>query len=465
MKILSRLAVVALLFACAMVAADRPNIVFFISDDHGYIDSPVYGSHAVRTPNMQRLAAAGAKFTNAFVGSPACAPSRAILLTGLMSARNGVEANHTPIRDGLRVLPQTMDALGYEVAMFGKVGHGKDPRWDPYVVPATVRNGPLDTDLQPEKVVEYLERRHDDKPAFLMVGTHSPHVYWPPNQGYDPNEVELPPNFTDTPETREYRAMYYTDVSLMDERMGVVYDAVRRHLGENTLFLYTSDHGAQWPFGKWNLYDAGIRTPLLAVWPGVIEPGTSSDALISFVDFLPTFVELAGGPAPRWVDGESFLPVLRGESQRHREEIFAIHAGDGAMNVYPCRAIRTERFKLILNLHPEFRYTTHIDKGKNPDGLEFWYSWEDKALKDPAAARIVKAYHQRPAIELFDVTLDPHELRNLADHEAYADVKADLLARLEEWMVLQHDERRHFHAPRLLSDPELPAVGAPPSRR
>ncbi len=465
MRTLARLTVFLWMAAVAVLAAERPNIVFFISDDHGYLDSPVYGSHAVRTPTMERLAAAGARFTNAFVGSPSCAPSRAILMTGLMSARNGVEANHTSIRDGLRLLPQHMEALGYEVAMFGKVGHGADPRWAPYVIPATVRHGALDVDLQPERVVEYLESRSADQPAFLLVGTHSPHVYWPQNQGYDPAEAELPPNFIDTPETRRYRTMYYTDVSLMDQRLGVVYDAVRANLGDNTLFIYTSDHGTQWPFGKWNLYDAGIRTPLLAVWPGVIEPGSTNPAMVSFVDLLPTFVELAGGGPLNWIDGKSFLAALRGETDRHRDQVFVTHAGDGVMNVYPCRAIRTERFKLILNLHPEFRYTTHIDKGKNPDGLEFWYSWEDKAAEDPKAAAVVKAYHERPAVELYDVNRDPHEMRNLAGQAAYRDVEADLLARLDEWMALQGDDGRHFNTPRLLADPEKPAVGAPPSRR
>ncbi|MBI1353050.1 MAG: sulfatase-like hydrolase/transferase [Acidobacteria bacterium] len=465
MKILPRLATLALLLHCVLQAAERPNVVFFISDDHGYLDSPVYGSRAVRTPNLEKIAAAGAKFTNAFVGSPSCAPSRAILLTGLMSARNGVEANHTAPREGLKVLPQTMDALGYDVALFGKVAHGKDPRWDPYVHDAVIRHGPLDLDLQPEKVVEYLEGRSKDRPAFLMVGTHSPHVYWPPNNGYDPKEVELPPNFIDTPETRRYRTMYYTDISLMDERLGVVYDAVRKHLGDNTLFVYTSDHGAQWPFGKWNLYDSGIRTPLLAVWPGVIQAGSVNPALVSFVDFLPTFVEMAGARPPGWIDGRSFLPVLRGESRKHRDEVYATHSGDGRMNVYPCRAIRTERYKLIVNLYPEFRYTTHIDKGKNPDGLEFWYSWEDAAKQDPAAARIIRAYHERPAEELFDLSSDPYEMHNLADDPALAALKGELRAKLDEWMALQNDQRKYFAEPRLLANPEEPAQGAPPERR
>jgi len=442
------------------LAAAQPNIVFFISDDHGYLDSGPYGSEAGRTPNLDQLAADGAKFTNVFVGSPACAPSRAILMTGLMSARNGVQANHTPIREGLKLLPERMEQAGYDVALFGKVTHGrKDPRAEPYYHEATIRHGPLDTDLQPEKVVEYLAERDSDKPLLLMVGTHSPHVYWPENDGYDPDEVELPPSFIDTPETRQYRTMYYTDVSLMDERLGVVREGVKKHLGADTLFIYTSDHGAQWPFGKWNLYDSGIRVPFLAAWPGKLPPGSTRKALISFVDFFPTFLELAGERPVEGLDGRSFARVLRGASDEHRQEVFATHSGDGRMNVYPMRAIRTARYKLIVNLFPQFRYTTHIDKGKNLDGLEFWDSWERAAEGDERATQVVRAYHVRSPVELFDVRRDPHELRNLAGDSAYSQAQAELLTRLEQWLAIQNDPKKYYNEPRLLRDPELPPTG------
>lgn len=442
------------------LAAAQPDIVFFISDDHGYLDSGPYGSQVVRTPNLDRLAADGAVFRNVFVGSPSCAPSRAILLSGLMSSRNGVQANHTPIRDGLRLLPDLMEQAGYEVAMFGKVAHGRgDKRLEPYYHEATVRHGPLDVDLLPEKVVEFLAERESRKPLLLLVGTHSPHVYWPENDGYDAAEVELPPTFHDTLETRRYRTRYYTDVSLMDERLGVVREGVRRHLGDDALFLYTSDHGAQWPFGKWNLYDSGIRVPFIAAWPGKLPPGSRRDALISFVDLLPTFLDLAGARPVDAVDGLSFGDVLRGWSDQHRQAIFATHSGDGRMNVYPMRTIRTERYKLILNLYPEFRYTTHIDKGKNLDGLEFWESWERDAATDAHAAKVVAAYHERAPVELYDLDNDPHEQRNLAADFAHAGIQSELMERLAQWLAVQDDPKKPFAEPRLLANPEEPAQG------
>ncbi len=435
------------------LAADAapPNIVLFLSDDHGYLDSSVYGSRVVKTPTMDRLAAQGVKFTRAFVGSPSCAPCRAILYTGLMSARNGAEANHSGLRPGVKTLPGYLKELGYQVVLCGKRHLKPESQYGFEFVKSVVRKGPLNNDLDTAAVAGFLARRRDKRPLCLVVCSHSPHVYWPPNDGYDPREVELPPTFIDTPETRAYRTQYYTDITLMDRRLGEVYDAVSKSLGKNTLFLYTSDHGAQWPFAKWNLYDSGIRVPLLAVWPGKLPAGGTSDILVSFADFLPTFIELAGGDPPKELDGKSFAPALRGEPFAGREELFATHSGDGKMNVYPMRCLRTQSHKYILNLHPEFEYTTHIDKGNNKDGLTFWKSWERTAENgDEKARAIVRRYHQRPREELYDLRRDPFETNNLAGDPANAKLLGELRGKVRSWMQAQHDEGKVFDTPRLL---------------
>lgn len=446
------------LLAPAMASAveQRPNLVLFLSDDHGYWDSPVYGSKVVETPNLERLARDGMTFTHAFVGSPSCAPSRAILMTGLMSARNGAQANHSQVRPEVKTLPTYLKECGYRVAHFGKSHFNPPSKYRDFEFVRSVhRHGPLDADLDTDAVERWLaeSRESDDRrPVCMVVCSFSPHVYWPENDGYDTGNVELPPTFVDTPETREYRTQYYTDVTLMDRRIGKVYDSVRRHLGDNTLFLYMADHGAQWPFGKWNLYDAGIRVPSLAVWPGVISPGSRTEAMVNSVDLLPTFVELAGGTVPETLDGRSFAKVLRGQTDQHRTHIHSTHSGDGDMNVYPMRSVRTRKFKYILNLHPEFEYTTHIDKGNNKDGLKFWKSWERAAETDPKAATLVRRYHQRPREELYDVEADPHELTNLADHPDHQATLAKLRERVETWMQEQGDEGQVFGKPRFLSD-------------
>jgi arylsulfatase A-like enzyme len=372
-------------------------------------------------------------------------------MSGLMPARNGALPNHSGLSSGIKTLPSYLAEAGYHVAHFGKShfqprANYPDMEW----VPSEIKGGTLNNDLDTNAFERWLEDK-PRQPCCLIVCSHSPHVFWPENAGYDPARVELPPTFVDTPETRSARTSYYTDITLADRQLGVVYEACRRRLGENTLFIYTSDNGAQWPFAKWSLYDAGIRVPFIAAWPGVIKPGSKTGALISFCDLLPTFLELAGARVPQWIDGKSFATVMRGTAREHRSEVYAAHSGDGNMNVYPMRAVRTEQFKYILNLHPEFEYTTHIDRAGDRDGKSYWESWVRKARNDASAAAIVRRYHRRPAEELYDTQADPHEMRNLAAEARQARMLADLRARVKAWMKSQDDEGRVFGTPRLLS--------------
>ncbi len=427
--------------------AARPDLVVFLSDDHGQLDSTPYGAPDVHTPNMQRLADAGLTFDRAFIASPACAPSRAAMLTGLMPARNGAEANHTYKRDDVASLPEVLRKLGYQTAAFGKVAHGpKDVARHGFDVFNAAYAAPV--------VEKFLRERDSTKPLCLFVGTHEPHVPWPRLEGYDPTQVKLPPTFIDTPETRDFRARYYTDVTTADTELGQIRALARQHLDpKRTLFIYTSDHGAQWPFGKWNLYDSGIRVPFIAAWEGVIRPGTRTAAMVQWIDLLPTLIDAAGGQMPPDLDGRSFLPVLRGTRDKLREVIFTTHSGDGSMNVYPIRSLRTADWKLILNLHPEFAHTTHIDKALARDGGLYWISWYEAARTNSAAAAIVHRYHARPAVELYDLRADPFEQTNLATVAAQAGRIQELRSQLEAWMRTQGDRQTVYNSPRLLADP------------
>ena len=446
MRTLIWVGVVAVLAIRADVcAAGKPNLVVFFSDDHGYWDSSPYGATDVRTPSMQRLADAGMKFTHAFIASPACAPSRGAMLTALMPARNGAEANHSYPRADIKKLPAYLQKLGYDVAAFGKVAHGK----------SAGRYGfdHQDAKYTTDVVAKYLKGRDASKPLCLFVGTHQPHVPWPENRGYDPKKLILPPTHVDTPETRLMRAHYYTDVTQADTELGEIYDLAQRTLTGSTLFIYTSDHGAQWPFGKWNLYEDGIRSPLIAAWPGVIEPGTTTGAMVSWIDLLPTFVELAGGTPPTDIDGRSFAGVLRGKTRAHREHIFTTHSGDGRMNVYPIRSVRTRQWKYVLNLHPEFAHTTHIDQARGKDGLTYWLPWRERAKTDAAAAAIVNRYYKRPREELYDLNADPREEHDLAGDAKQAERLAGMRAQMQAWMKAQGDKGTVFNDPRPLADP------------
>ncbi|MBI5768379.1 MAG: sulfatase [Verrucomicrobia bacterium] len=436
-------------------AAKRPDIFVFLTDDQGKLDCTPYGGGGIRTPNMQRLADTGMTFDRAYVTSPSCAPSRASLLTGMFPARNGAESNHAKPRAELKSWPAYFHELGYEVVAFGKVSHYRytadygfdyfahDTFHDHAAIPAAV---------------EFLKKRprNSAKPLCFMVGSNWPHVPWPDtaDASYDPAKLPLPVGGIDTPATRQWRARYASAVSRADDDLGTVLAAVREHLPADTIILFSSDHGAQWPFGKWNLYEYGTAVPLMVVWPGHIKPGSRSAAMVQWTDFLPTLLEAAGGHPPAAIDGRSFVPVLRGDTPRHRDHIFTTHSNDARMNVYPARAIRDERWKYIRNLHPEYAFTTHLDLVSGRLGQRAFYrEWEAAAKTDATAAAIVQRYHQRPAEELYDLYADPFEQRNLAKDPAQSATLAKLRAALDADLKAQSDPLKTYAEPRLLSDP------------
>lgn len=422
-----------------------PHIVLFLSDDHTATDSSVYGDGTIATPAMERIASAGMLFEQAFVASPSCAPSRASLLTGLMPARHGAEANRARPGAAIKKLPAYLQELGYEVVSFGKVGHYvQTPEYGFDVA----RHFHYHEDVAVPNAVAWLRERNQEKPLCLIVGTNWPHVPWPDVENDSASAVPIPPNHVDTPATRRARARYAAAVKIMDTELWQVHDAAYEVLGENTLFIHTSDHGAQWPFGKWTLYDDGIHTPLIATWPGRIQEGACSDALVSWVDLLPTLVEAAGGEVPTNLDGRSFLPVLLGEREEHRDQIFTTHSGDGNFNVYPIRSLRDKQWKYIRNLYPEFQFSSHVTQAID-DKNRYWPSWLERSGSHPEAAARTRAYQQRPPEELYDLRADPHELKNLAGQEEHAERLAAMRVSLDSWMDEQGDQQRVFGVPKL----------------
>jgi arylsulfatase A-like enzyme len=176
--------------------------------------------------------------------------------------------------------------------------------------------------------------------------------------------------------------------------------------------------------------------------------------MVSWVDFLPTLLEAAGGKPPGQIDGRSFLPVLRGKRSSHRDTIFTTHSGDGRFNIYPIRAVRSGQWKYIRNLHPEYAFTTHIDLPVNLGQREYFKTWEALAESDPETAVIVRRYHARPAEELYDLAADPHEQHNLAVDSKHAARLKKMRVQLDQWLRDQGDRLKVYAAPRLLTDPQ-----------
>lgn len=437
-------------FATAKETERQPDIVVYLADDLSASDLALYGGTNIETPAIDQLAAEGMTFDRAFVASPSCAPSRAALLTGLMPARNGAEENHTYPHEDVLKLPVVLNELGYQTVAFGKVAHSRsapDYQFDTHDraqdIPAVRKN-----------VRAFLENRDDSRPLALFVGVSNPHVPWPSESTVDPESMSLPEKLLDTPQTRVQRSRYLQEVKDLDAYLSELRQLVDEHLSGDRLFLFSSDHGAQFPFGKWTLYDEGIRVPLIVSRTGVIEAGSRTDAMVSWVDILPTLIEVGGGEVPEGIDGKSFAGVLRDASKDHRERIFTTHSGDKMMNVYLSRSIRTDQYKLIWNLHPEFAFTTHIDLLLRATSGDYFQEWTEAAKADAHAAEVVARHHGRPELELFDLTNDPNETKNLADEPELASVRSRLLAELKDWMRTQGDERTVFHEPLLLDAPE-----------
>ncbi|CAN5221898.1 sulfatase [soil metagenome] len=425
-----------LLLGAGVLTAAPPDLVMVLADDLSRTDCSPYGGTEVPTPNIKKLAQDGRTFTHAFVASPSCAPSRAALLTGLDPMLNGAMLNHARPQSKLKKWPAYFQDLGYEVVAFGKVGHYAQTTEYGFDHASHFKYHQDDCVAAAAK---WLAARNSAKPLCLIVGTNWPHVPWPKSSPVPVTGV--PPTLVDTRETREARGMYLAAVAQCDADLGTIRTAALKHLGRDHLFLFSSDHGSQFPFGKWNCSDAGVRTPLIVARPGVIAAGSTSQAMVSWIDFLPTLLEVAGGTAPETISGRSFHSVLVGKMDRHRDRIFLTHSSDGTMNRYPIRAVRTAEWKYIRNLDPEAEHHTHVDGGNaGSDGRQYWDSWVQKAKTDPAAAAVIQRYHRRPAEELYDMSRDPWEMKNLAAEPAHADRLKALRADVDAWMKANNDK-------------------------
>jgi uncharacterized sulfatase len=432
----------------------RPNIVIFIADDLSFHDLGCWGNPDVRTPRLDQLAREGMRLTNFFSPAAVCSPSRQALLTGMYPVRNGAYPNHAIVRSGTKTLPTHLSAQGYRVAQIGKKHYGPAANY-PFEYPANNTQQVPDEDggLNFAAAEEFIRSCGSTQPFCLYIATNDPHAPWKrgDRSPYDPKRLTLAPYLVDTPETREELAAYYAQVALMDTQAGRVLDIIDRSGSrDNTIFLFVTDQGSSMPHAKWTLYDSGIRIPAIARWPGKIKAGSENAALVQYVDLLPTLLHASGADptssntgcpdtsGATGFDGSSFLDVLLGKSERFRKYVYAEHTALGIINgpdCYPTRAVRDERWKLILNLNPEGEFSNVLTDD------ELLHSWRRKGEVGDAFAREQAArYVRRPAVELYDLQNDPWELNNVAEVPANRETISRLRAQLESWMKQQGDE-------------------------
>ncbi len=439
---LGRAALVFVSVAAAITsaAARPPDIVIVIADDQTWTDAGCYGNSEVYTPNIDRLATEGMRFTHAFTATAMCAPTRQQLYTGLFPVRNGAFPNHSRVKPGTKSIVHHLRDLGYRVGLSGKRHFGP---------PASF---PFER-VERDALASFIGKT-EAPPYCLVVASNSPHLPWTAGDAsrYDASALEVPPWLVDTPETRECLTRYYAEVTDFDREVGECAAIVKASGKERgTIFICTSEQGAQFPRAKWTCYDTGLRVGLIVRWPERVRPGSVSHALVQYVDIVPTLIAAAGGTPARDLDGRSFLPVLLGESQEHRDVVYGVHTTRGIINgseCYPIRSIRTRTHKLIWNLNHKTEFRNIVTT--NADRSGYWDSWTKKAETDARARRFVEGYRRRPEFELYDVRRDPYELENLAADPAEAKRLADLKTRIEAFMKSQGDRgiETELEAPR-----------------
>lgn len=425
------LLILFMLPSCSRPLPEKPNIVMYIADDLSWWDLGFNGNKTVQTPNVDQLAAEGKSMTYMYTASTMCSPSRSSLFTGLFPHRNGCHMNHGHVKEGIQSLPHYLEPLGYHVALAGK-RHIQPPGSFPFDYLAH----------HPDSVSAYLQEL-DGEPFCLVYASHEPHA--PHTEGrITADDIAVPPHWVDTWESRDLLARYMNDIEMMDREFGGLMSLLKDlKLYRDALVIFTSDHGFEY-FSKWTCYDAGLRVPCMIRWDGVLEGGSQNHAMVSFVDFLPTLIEIAGGTVPQDIDGISFLQVLTDDQLEHRDLIYGTHTTRGIISgkTYPIRSVQNRAFKYIMNLAPDSLFQNIVTHGRTwdpADASPVWASWLRLAEENGSVAERVLHYRSRPAEELYNLAGDPWELKNLAGDPGYATIKEQFKRDLKQWMMEQGD--------------------------
>ena len=407
-----------------------PNILYIHSHDTGRYVQP-YG-HAVPTPNIQSLAEEGVLFRQAFCANPTCSPSRASLLTGKWAHSCGmlglVNRGFSMSDCSQHIVHTLRDGAGYHSVLGGLQHVAKDPNQIGY-------DRILDGERSPEKVVSRTVDFLKDappQPFFLDVGFFVTHREFPePGPDEDPRYCLPPAPIPDTPENRYDMAAYKASARILDNSIGAVLDALNENgLAENTLVICTTDHGLAFPGMKCNLTDHGIGVMLIMRGPNGFTGGQACDAMVSHIDVLPTICDLLNIAVPEGVQGNSMMPLIRGEVEAIHDEIFAEVNYHAAYE--PQRAIRTQRWKYIRRYSDRQKPVLPNCDGSPTKDVWLQHGWQDRYVAPE---------------QLYDLIFDPNETHNLVNDLVVTSVLEDMRHRLDHWMLETDDPLLHGPVP------------------
>jgi len=441
-------------------ASRQRNVVLLISDDQGLDQCGCYGNKNIQTPNLDKLAAGGVRFTNAFATVASCSASRSVILTGLFNhcnAQYGHEHSYHHFRmfDWVKSLPALLKSSGYATGVIGKLHVG--PRESlPFDLLAL--GGSRNVYQMAKRAGEFFNENRR-KPFFLLVGYSDPHRA---GKGfandrdyrgvkkitYSPSDVTVPYFLPDCPEVRGELAEQYQAISRMDQGVGMVIEELKKSgRYDDTLIIYISDNGIPFPGAKTTLYDPGVHLPMLVRSPALSKGGLVNDAMVSYADITPTILGWTQTAPPNYpLHGRSFLGIL-GEVAPPKgwDRVFVSHTFHEITMYYPTRGIRTRRFKYLNNLFPELEYPPASD-------LYASASWQAILRRKDGmmGKRSVKAYLHRDREELYDLRKDPCELKNVAGDPSYQatleEMRRELLSfrrrTKDPWLILLNYEKR-----------------------
>ncbi|WP_026063247.1 sulfatase family protein [Pedobacter arcticus] len=444
----------AILFMAACKSEDkpdRPNILLLMSDNQSWNHVGVYGDDVVKTPNIDKIAAEGVRFTNAYCNSPSCTPARAAMLTGQDIWRIEEGANLWGILPTqFPIFTDLLEKAGYRVGFDGK-------GWGPgsYEANGRTRNPGGDKYANFADFIKNSKKGEPWSYWFNSLHPHRPYVVGSGEKaGIDLSKITVPKYLPDTKDVRIDIADYYAAIQTFDDEVGIIMQQLKE-TGEldNTIVIVVADNGWQMPRGLANLYDFGTRVPLIISWPKNFKTNAVTDELMTLADFAPTFLSIANAEIPKQMTGFNILPIVQKDAPKHQERDFVVLARERHAFVrqqglgYPGRAIRTK----------DFLYIKNYEASRWPAGDPPLYGDVDPYMLNypgPAKFYILKhkdepavkpmydlAFAKRPAEELFDVANDPDQLHNIANDPKFAKVKKDLSDKMVAYLKKTNDPR------------------------
>jgi N-sulfoglucosamine sulfohydrolase len=422
-------------------ASPRPNFVIIIGDDISADDIGAFGNRAIRTPNLDRLAAGALVFDQAYVTTSSCSPSRCSIITSRYPHNLETAAElHGALPPGLPLLPQLLRDAGYYTVQSGKAHFGENPG---RVVGPALAAFEVTGDGEREELhggasganrwVDRLRERPRDRPFFMWFAAHDAHRAWDAESFAGltrPEEVRVPPALVDTPETRADLAHYYDEIVRLDHYVGeVMRELERQQVLEQTVIIFLADNGRPFPRAKTRLYDEGIKTPLIVRAPGIASRPGRTAALASSIDLAPTLLELAGLPRPETFQGVSLVPVLRDPAATVRDYVFA----EQNWHNFPAhvRMVRRGSFVYLRNAWPDLPL---------PGASDTYYTPSADALKARRSGGALNALQAdvfrqpRPAEEFYDLARDPWQQENLAARAEPPGELKELREAMDRWV-------------------------------